>query len=78
MIQAGTTTSRIAGPPSSGKSVCLFRAATSGVPVEQARPSPITVENPSAAGRDPVPGSRKYGSGPLASIEWARNSVVPW
>src|ERR1700730_10440588 len=33
MIQAGTRISRIAGPPSSGKSAALFLAAISGVPV---------------------------------------------
>ncbi len=58
MIHAGTLTSRIAGPPSLGKSASLLRAATSGVPVLQGRPSPMTVEKPSAGGRLPVPGSR--------------------
>jgi len=58
MIQAGTLTSKIAGPSSSGKSACLFRAAISGVPVLQGRPSPMTVEKPSAGGSRRLPGSR--------------------
>ncbi len=78
MIHAGTLTSRIAGPPSSGKSLSFYRAAISGVPVPQGRPSPITVEKPSAGGRWPLPGSRNEGSGPFASMARARSRVVPW
>jgi hypothetical protein len=56
MIQSGTLTSKIAGPPSLGKRASLFDAAISGVPVLQGRPSPMTVEKPSATAR--LPGSR--------------------
>src|ERR1700683_3016479 len=41
--------------PTLRKSAFLFCAAISGVPVLQGRPSPMTVENPSAAGPCPVP-----------------------
>ncbi len=78
MFHAGTLTSRIAGPPLSGKSRSFSVAAISGVPVPQARPSPITVEKPSAGGRWLLPGSRNEGSGPVASIARARRRVVPW
>src|SRR5262245_33517072 len=76
-IVSDTSISRMAGPPSSGKSLLFRRAMSSGLPVRQSTFA-SAVENPAmSAGSGWPPGSLKFGSGPCSRIASARRRVVP-